>query len=66
VRTWCEPDTKIVMGKPYEALLRLASDDRSDLIVLGVHGRALDRMLFGSTAQAVVRQATCPVLTIRP
>jgi nucleotide-binding universal stress UspA family protein len=35
--------------------------------VLGVNGRgAIDRMLFGSTAQAVVRQAACPVLTIRP
>ena len=66
VRNWIEPDTKIVMGKPYQELLRLASDDRSDLIVLGVNGRAIDRMIFGSTAQAVVRQATCPVLTIRP
>ena len=36
-----------------------------DLIVLGIRGRnALDLMLFGSTANQVVRQATCPVLTV--
>jgi nucleotide-binding universal stress UspA family protein len=37
-----------------------------DLIVMGVRGRnALDLMLFGSTTQQVVRQASCPVLTLR-
>jgi nucleotide-binding universal stress UspA family protein len=66
-RNWCEPDTKLVCGKPYQEILRVASEERSDLIVLGVHGRgAIDRMLFGSTTQAIVRQAACPVLTIRP
>jgi nucleotide-binding universal stress UspA family protein len=34
--------------------------------VVGVHGRgAIDRMFFGSTTQHLVRQAACPVLTIR-
>jgi nucleotide-binding universal stress UspA family protein len=66
-RNWCEPDTRLVSGKPYQEILRIAADQRSDLIVLGVHGCGpVDRMLFGSTTQAVVRQASCPVLTIRP
>ena len=66
-RNWCEPDTRLLCGKPYEEILRIAAEERSDLIVLGVHGRGpVDRMLFGSTPQAIVRQATCPVLTIRP
>jgi len=66
-RNWCDPDTKLVAGKPYLEILRVAGEERSDLIVLGVHGRGpVDRMLFGSTTQAIVRQATCPVLTIRP
>ncbi len=66
-RNWCDPATMLVSGKPYREILRIAGEERSDLIVLGVHGRGpVDRMLFGSTTQAIVRQAACPVLTIRP
>jgi nucleotide-binding universal stress UspA family protein len=37
----------------------------ADLIALGVHGRnVLDLTVFGSTTNHVVRQATCPVLTL--
>jgi nucleotide-binding universal stress UspA family protein len=44
----------------------VAADDRSDLIVVGVHGRnAVDLTLFGSTTNQLVRRATCPVLTLR-
>nr|NIS66339.1 universal stress protein [Gemmatimonadales bacterium] len=43
-----------------------AHDDRAGLIVLGAHGHGvIDRMFFGSTAQHVVREASCPVLTVR-
>jgi nucleotide-binding universal stress UspA family protein len=35
--------------------------------VLGIHGmNPIDRMLFGTTAEPIVRRATCPVLTVRP
>jgi nucleotide-binding universal stress UspA family protein len=65
-RAWCEPEERVRCGKPYRVILREAEDERSDVIVLGVHGRgAIDRMLFGSTTNQVVRQATCPVLTVR-
>ena len=57
----------VVCGKPHREILRLAEERRSDLIVLGVHGRnVVDRLLFGSTVEPVVRQAHCPVLTVRP
>lgn len=47
-------------------ILRVAAEDRADLIVMGVHGRnAADVLLFGSTTNQVVRRATCPVLTLR-
>ena len=37
-----------------------------DLIVVGVHGRsALDRLVFGSTTEHLVRRAICPILTVR-
>jgi nucleotide-binding universal stress UspA family protein len=66
-RAWCEVETRVVCGKPYEEILRIAHNDAADLVVLGVHGHGpVDRVLFGSTAQQVVRQSPCPVLTIRP
>jgi nucleotide-binding universal stress UspA family protein len=64
-RNWCEPDLRVSCGKPYREILRIAAEDQADLIVLGVHGlNPMDRLLFGSTTQHVVRQALCPVLTV--
>jgi nucleotide-binding universal stress UspA family protein len=66
VRAAVNVDTVLAAGKPYREILRVAADHSADLIVAGVHGRgAIDRMLFGSTTQHLVRQASCPVLTIR-
>ena len=59
-------DAVTAVGSPYEEIVRLASERRADLIVLGVHGRGpIDRLIFGSTTNHVVRQASCPVLTVR-
>jgi nucleotide-binding universal stress UspA family protein len=59
-------ETSIVTGIPYEEILKKAEDDKSSLIVLGTHGRSgLDHILFGSTAERVVRKSACPVLTVR-
>jgi nucleotide-binding universal stress UspA family protein len=66
VRDRCPVAIHVVHGKPYAQLLQVAVDIGADLIVLGVHGRnALDLTVFGSTTNHVVRQATCPVLTLR-
>lgn len=60
------PRIQLAPGKAYREILRVAAEERADLIVMGVHGRnALDLMLFGSTTNQVVRRATCPVLTLR-
>jgi nucleotide-binding universal stress UspA family protein len=46
-------------------VLRVAAEERADLIVLGVGARTgTDRALFGSTTNQVVRRASCPVLTL--
>jgi nucleotide-binding universal stress UspA family protein len=59
-------DGIVKSGKPHHEILRIAESWRSDLIVLGVRGRsAIDRMVFGSTVEPVVRRSTCPVLTVR-
>jgi nucleotide-binding universal stress UspA family protein len=66
VRAYCTVDTVLATGKPYREILRIAGEQQADLIVIGSHGRgAIDRLLFGSTAQHLVRHATCPVLTLR-
>jgi nucleotide-binding universal stress UspA family protein len=58
--------TVLATGKAYEEILRIAAEQSTELIVLGIHGRGAASLLFlGSTTQHVVRQATCPVLTIR-
>ena len=65
-RDWCTPTLRIGHGKAYREILNIATEDETDLIVLGVHGRlAIDLMFFGSTTNQVVRHATCPVLTVR-
>src|SRR5581483_10954327 len=62
----CDVDAMVADGAPYREILRLAAETKADLIVLGVRGHgAVDRFFFGSTADHVVRQATCPVLTVR-
>jgi len=56
----------IVRGVPFVEIIKTARGKNIDLIVIGTHGRTgIDHMLFGSTAEKVVRKAPCPVLTVR-
>lgn len=64
-RAWCHPEVIIRRGKAYREILEVATEHGADLVVLGVRGRGpIDRTLFGSTAEHVVRHATCPTLTV--
>jgi nucleotide-binding universal stress UspA family protein len=63
---FCHVEPLVTHGKPWREVLRAAGELQSDLIVMGVQGRgAADLLFFGSTTQHVVRQASCPVLTLR-
>lgn len=58
---------RLLRGAPIDRILDLAESEHADLIVIGTHGRrGLDRMLMGSVAEAIVRRAKCPVLTVKP
>jgi nucleotide-binding universal stress UspA family protein len=66
VREYCAVDFVVTTGKPYREILRAAEDRQAGLLVAGTHGLGpIDRLLFGSTAQHLVRLAPCPVLTLR-
>lgn len=57
---------RLVQGEAADEILRLAQELDCDLIVMGTHGRkGLPRLLLGSVAEKVLREATCPVLTIK-
>ncbi|HTN74247.1 MAG TPA: universal stress protein, partial [Pirellulaceae bacterium] len=57
---------RLLSGEPASALVAFAESEQIDLIVLGTHGRGgLSRLLMGSVAEAVVRRASCPVLTFK-
>lgn len=61
-----EVETLIKTGKPFVEINETAKENNIDLIIIATHGHTgVEHMLFGSTAEKVVRKAPCPVLTLR-
>ncbi len=57
---------KLVTGNTFLKIIQAARDEAVDLIVMGTHGRTgLAHVLIGSVAERVVREAPCPVLTVK-
>lgn len=57
----------IQTGKPYFEILRFARRQKNDLLVLGAKGVSpIAPLLMGGTAERVLREAPCPVMTVRP
>ena len=66
VRARCPVMEVATMGQASAEIVRVAAEEECDAIVLGVQRRTpADLLLYGSTTHDVVRQARCPVLTIR-
>jgi nucleotide-binding universal stress UspA family protein len=66
-RDWCDVATQVETGVPYRIIQRTLEDERIDLLVMNIHGKGmLDRALLGSTAERLVRAASCPVMMIPP
>jgi universal stress protein A len=58
--------TDVVFGYAHKSIVDWASRLGADLIVMGSHGRSgIAHLMLGSVAEAVVRTAPCPVLTVR-
>lgn len=59
-------DTHVRQGICAPEICAIARDGHFDLIVMGTHARrGLDHLLLGSVAERVLRQAPCPVLSVR-
>lgn len=57
--------SRVVQGNPSDEIVRTASEEKVDLVVIATHGATgWRRFMFGSVAEKVVRMAACPVLTI--
>ena len=61
-----EVEIIIKVGKPFIEINETACETNADLIIIATHGHTgVEHILFGSTAEKVVRKAPCPVLTLR-
>jgi nucleotide-binding universal stress UspA family protein len=57
----------ILYGMPFLEIIRYAKANDVDMIVIGTNGRSgVEHIVFGSTAEKVVRKAHCPVLSVKP
>lgn len=62
-----ELNSQVFMGDVAEQIVDYAVEIGSDLIIMGTHGyKGLEKIMFGSVADKVVRGAQCPVMTINP
>jgi nucleotide-binding universal stress UspA family protein len=58
---------EVVLGEPSETILGYIEDQNIDLVVMGTHGRkGIDRVIFGSVAERVIKTAPVPVLVVNP
>ncbi len=59
--------SKVLSGDVAEEIIAFATKKEAQLIVMGTHGyKGLERVMFGSVADKVVKTAHCPVMTINP
>jgi len=60
-------EVTVAMGDVAEEITKYAGKIGADMIVMGTHGRkGLENIMFGSVARGVLKDATCPVLTVNP
>ena len=64
---YADVEAKVLIGDVGEEVVRYAEEIGIDMIIMGTHGyKGLEKVMFGSVAEKVVKTAPCPVLTINP
>lgn len=59
--------TKVGIGSPAEEIIKYATEQEISLLIIGTHGKSgLDRAIFGSVADRVLRFSPVPVLCVNP
>ncbi len=59
--------SRVVPGNPAEKIIDYAQEEGIDLIAMGTHGRkGLEKIVFGSVAEQVLKNSSVPVLTVNP
>lgn len=59
--------SEVILGDPAETIVSYIEDKNVDMIIMGTHGRkGLDRVIFGSVAERVIKTSPVPVLVINP
>jgi nucleotide-binding universal stress UspA family protein len=67
LRSYKDIERVVLRGEPTEEILKFAREHSVDLIIMGTHSRrGLDKILFGNTAERVLMNSKCPVLTVGP
>jgi nucleotide-binding universal stress UspA family protein len=62
----CNAEFHLKEGEPAAEILHFAQEAQCDMIAMGTHGRTgLGRLFMGSVAEKILREAPCPVLTIK-
>ena len=57
--------TMVIFGKPADEIVRIAEEEKADIIVIATHGQSgWKRLISGSVTERVVRMASCPVLVV--
>lgn len=60
-------ETRTAAGEPYREILKVVKKEKISLVVMGASGKAgIDRFIFGSTTERVMRKVDCPILIIPP
>ncbi len=60
-------ETQIAVGDVVDEILDYTKKQGIDLIIIGTHGRkGLEKVMFGSVAEGIIKEAPCPVLTVNP
>ena len=66
-KTWPKIRATVVIGDISDEILKYCDQNAIDLMIMGTHGRkGLDRAVFGSVADRVIKTASVPVLIINP
>ena len=61
------PKVEVRVGSPVAEIVAAAHDLKADLLCVGTHGRTgLAHLILGSQAERIIREAPCPVLTVKP